>query len=115
MDFFITYFCSSVFCLHWKELRVAADSFKRSTNNQQANKKVHNVAKRKVLDRLGCSLIVFVFVFVSIVVFFLVRSCLLITLIKCIKGQKSLVGQVMSPRHSDHMSQGSQVSQSALW
>ena len=33
--------------------------------------------------------IVFVFVFVFVVVFLLVRSCFLITLIKCLKGQKS--------------------------
>ena len=39
--------------------------------------------------------IVFVFVFVFFIVFFL--------------------GRVMSPLHSDHMSQGSQVSQSAQW
>ena len=85
---------------------------------------------------LGCSLNVFVFVFL------LVRSCLLITLIKCLKGQKSLgllfegvpqmslllsllciclchchclfVSQVMSPHRSDDMSQGSQVSRNAL-
>merc|ERR1719239_933826 len=36
------------------------------------------------------SVFVFVFVFVFIIVFFLVRSCLLITLIKCLKGHKSL-------------------------
>ena len=75
---------------------------------------------------------------------FLGRSCLLITLIKCLKGHKSLglllkgvlwgrqvggqvgrwvsmqvgkyfFGQVMSPHHSDNISQWSQVSQSALW
>ena len=34
--------------------------------------------------------IVFVFVFVFVIVFFLVRSCFLITLIKCLKGDKSL-------------------------
>ena len=33
---------------------------------------------------------VFVIVFVFGTVFFLVRSCLLITLIKCLKGHKSL-------------------------
>ena len=33
--------------------------------------------------------IVFVFVFVFVVVFLLFRSCFLITLIKCLKGQKS--------------------------
>ena len=41
----------------------------------------------------GCSLNVFVilivFVFVFVVVFLLVRSCFLIALIKCLKGQKS--------------------------
>ena len=75
--------------------------------------------------------------------FFLVRACLLITLIKCLKGHKSLgllfehalkmsfssslslslylyfslsfFGQVMSPHHSDQMSQRSQVSRIALW
>ena len=35
-------------------------------------------------------LIVFVFVIVFVNVFFLVRSCLFITLIKCLKGHKSL-------------------------
>ena len=30
-------------------------------------------------------------------------------------GRSVFFGQVMSPQHSDHMSQGSQVSQSALW
>ena len=34
--------------------------------------------------------IVFVFVFVFVIVFFLVRSSLLITLIKCLKGHKAL-------------------------
>ena len=34
--------------------------------------------------------IVFVFVFAFVIVFLLVRSCPLITLIKCLKGQKSL-------------------------
>ena len=34
--------------------------------------------------------IVFVFVFVFVIVFFWVRSCPLITLIKCLKGHKSL-------------------------
>ena len=34
--------------------------------------------------------IVFVYVFVLVVVFLLVRSCPLITLIKCLKGHKSL-------------------------
>ena len=33
---------------------------------------------------------VFVFVFVFVIVFLFVRSCLLITLIKCLKGHKSL-------------------------
>jgi len=33
---------------------------------------------------------VFVFVFVFVIVFLLVRSCPLITLIKCLKGHKSL-------------------------
>ena len=36
------------------------------------------------------SVIVFVFVFVFVIVFFLVRSCPLITLIKCLKAHKSL-------------------------
>ena len=34
--------------------------------------------------------IVFVFVFVIVIVFLFVRSCLLITLITCLKGHKSL-------------------------
>ena len=34
--------------------------------------------------------IVFVFLFVFVIVFVLVRSCPLITLIKCLKGHKSL-------------------------
>ena len=44
----------------------------------------------------GCSpnvfiiVIVFVFVFVIVIVFLFVRSCLLITLITCLKGHKSL-------------------------
>ena len=38
---------------------------------------------------LNVFVIVFVFVFVFVVVFLLVRSCFLITLIKCLKGQKS--------------------------
>ena len=70
--------------------------------------------------------------------FLLVRSCFLITLIKCLKGQKSqrlkvfskciyhclchclclchciFFGQVMSLHHSDQMSQRSQVSRVAL-
>ena len=33
---------------------------------------------------------VIVFVFVSVIVFLLVRSCPLITLVKCLKGHKSL-------------------------
>ena len=36
------------------------------------------------------SVIVFVFVFVFVIAFFLVRSCLLITLMKCLKGHRSL-------------------------
>ena len=88
------------------------------------------------------SVIVFVFVFVFVIVFFLVRSCLLISLIKCLKGHKSLgslfegalymylslslslslylslsclfFAQVMSPPHSDQMSQMSKVSRIAL-
>ena len=40
----------------------------------------------------------------------LVRLCFLITLIKCLKGHK-----VMSPHHSDQMSQWSQVSRIALY
>ena len=39
---------------------------------------------------LRCSLIVFVFVIVFVIVFFWHRSCLLVTLIKCPKGHKSL-------------------------
>ena len=39
---------------------------------------------------LNVFVIVFVIVFVFAVVFLLVRSCFLITLIKCLKGQKSL-------------------------
>ena len=50
-----------------------------------------NVSKVKSLKDWRCSLnvfiIVFVFVFVFVVVFLLVRSCFLITLIKCLKGQ----------------------------
>ena len=85
-----------------------------------------------------CSLIVFV-----IVIVFLVRSCTLITLIKWVKGHKSLwslfegvllmylslslflslslslplsfFGPVMSPHHSGQMSQRLQVSRIALW
>ena len=34
---------------------------------------------------------------------------------KKVPNKFNFFGQVMSPRHSDHMSQGSQVSQSALW
>ena len=70
--------------------------------------------------------------------FLLVRSCFLITLIKCLRGQKSqrllfegskcichchclclclclFVGQVMFSHHSDEMSQRSKVSEIALW
>ena len=36
------------------------------------------------------AVIVFVFVFVFVILFLLVRSCPLITLIKCLKGHKSL-------------------------
>ena len=46
---------------------------------------IHN---NELMVRLGTFVIVIVFVFV--VVFLLVRSCFLITLIKCLKGQKSL-------------------------
>ena len=77
---------------------------------------------------------VIVFVFVFVIVFFSVRSCLLITLIKCIKGHKCLgslfegallmylslssslslsclfFGQVMCIYHSIQMSQRSKVS-----
>ena len=63
----------------------------------------------------GCFLNIFVFA----IVFLLVMSCLLITLIKCIKGHKSFgslfeglclcLCQVMSPHHSDRMSQISQI------
>ena len=93
----------------------------------------------------GCSLNVFVIVlvFVFVVVFLLVRSCFLITLIKCLKGQKSqrlkvlskcyyhclghclclciclrrclFVGQVMFSHRSDQMSQRPKVSKIALW
>ena len=89
--------------------------------------------------------IVFVFLFVFVIVLLLVRPCPLITLIKCLKGHKSLgslsedvlwmflsltlslylslylslscliVGQVMSSHHSDKMSQRSQVSRVTLW
>ena len=90
----------------------------------------------------GCITIVTVFDFfiVFVIVFLLVRSCLLITLIKCLNGHRSLeslfrvfskclchclclclclchclfVGQVMSPHHSDKMSQWSEVSWVAL-
>ena len=82
--------------------------------------------------------IVIVFVFVFVFVIFLVISCLLITLNKCLKGQKSLglllggvlkmslslsffvfvfvtfFGHVMSSHHSEQMSQRSQVSKIAL-
>ena len=34
---------------------------------------------------------------------------------KKVPNKFNFFGHVMSPRHSDHMSQGSQVSQSALW
>ena len=88
-----------------------------------------------------CSLNVFVFVmffvFVFVFVIFLVMSCLLITLNKCLKGHKSLelllggvlkmslslslylslsifFGHVMSSHHSEQMSQRSQVSRIAL-
>ena len=73
--------------------------------------------------------VVFVFVFVN----FLVMSCLLITLNKCLKGQKSLglllggvlkmslslsfsifFGHFMSSHQSERMSQRSQVSRIAL-
>ena len=39
---------------------------------------------------LNLFVIVFFFVFVFVIVDFLVRSCLLVILIKCLKGQKSL-------------------------
>ena len=39
---------------------------------------------------LNVFLIVFVFVFVFVIISFLFRSCLLISLIKCLKGHKSL-------------------------
>ena len=64
----------------------------------QATKIVMNSQRSQVsgIALLRCSLkvfvfvIVFVFVFVFYIVFFWVRSCLLITLIKCLKGHKSL-------------------------
>ena len=86
---------------------------------------------------LNVFLIVFVFVFVFFIVFLLVRSCLLITLIKCLKSHKSLgslfegalnvfvfvivfvfvfvIVIVKSPHLFNQMSQRSQVSRIALW
>ena len=55
---------------------------------------VRNVSVSRVsrIVLWGCSSIVIVFVFfiVFVIVYLLVRSCLLITLITCLKGQKSL-------------------------
>ena len=57
----------------------------------------NQMSQRSQVSRIalwGCSLnvfvIVYVFVIVFVLVFLLVRSCFLITLIKCLKGRKSL-------------------------
>ena len=98
------------------------------------------MSQRSQFSRIAlwrCSQNVFVFVIVIVIVFvfviFLARSSLLITVIKCLKGHKSFrllservlymclslslffFGQLMSPHHSDQMSQRSQVSRVALW
>ena len=43
-----------------------------------------------VFDFVFVFIFAIVFVFIFVIVIFLVRSCLLITLIKCLKGHKSL-------------------------
>ena len=52
--------------------------------------KVSRIALWRCSPNVFVSVIVFVFVFVFVIVFFLVSSCLLITPIKCLKGHKSL-------------------------
>ena len=71
-----------------------------------------NVSRPKIskIALWRCSLnvfvivIVFVFVFVFVVVFLLARSCFLITLIKCLKGQKSQRNLSLSLSLSLHLS-----------
>ena len=102
------------------------------------------MSQRSQVSRIAlrrCSQNVFVFVIVFVFVNFFVMSCLLITLNKCLKGHKSLglllggvlkmylslslslslylslsifFGHVMSPHHSEQMSQRSQNPMIAL-
>ena len=60
------------------------------SNQMSQRSQVSRIAPWRCSLNVFVFVIVFVFVFVFVIVFFLVGSCLLVTLITCLKGHKSL-------------------------
>ena len=63
--------------------------FSHRSDQMSQRPKVSKIALWRCSLNVFVIVIVFLFVFVFVVIFLLVRSCFLITLIKCLKGQKS--------------------------